>query len=153
MENCHHEAITGQEQYPANGTIKFVEVQPKPTPVRCFTATFILLSRLGFTSFVSPSEAQSNTCLKRMVRKELRVSNRAGIHTRPAARIVRTLANYESEVWIRKGSYEINGKSIIGVMTLAASQGTELTVICQGEDEEAAANALEDLFETGFNEI
>ena len=87
-----------------------------------------------------------------MIRKELQVSNPEGIHTRPAASIVRTLSKYDSEVWIRKGSYEINGKSIIGVMTLAASQGTKLTVVCEGEDENDAVTALEELFENGFEE-
>ncbi len=87
-----------------------------------------------------------------MITKELKVINRAGIHTRPAAKIVRTLAGFESDVWIRSDNYEINGKSIIGVMTLAAAQGTTLTLICEGTDEAAAANALADLFATGFGE-
>ena len=87
-----------------------------------------------------------------MITREVTVTNTAGVHTRPASMIVRTAAQFKSDFWIHKDGYEINGKSIIGVMTLAAEQGSTLTLVLDGVDEEAAAEALEDLFARGFGE-
>ncbi len=87
-----------------------------------------------------------------MLTREVTVRNRAGVHTRPASMIVREAARFTSEFFIKKDGYEINGKSIIGVMTLAAEQGATLELQFDGPDEADAANALEALFETGFGE-
>ncbi|MEL7361225.1 MAG: HPr family phosphocarrier protein [Bacteroidota bacterium] len=87
-----------------------------------------------------------------MLTREVTVRNRAGVHTRPASMIVRTAAGFEAEFFIRKDGYEINGKSIIGVMTLAAEQGATLELLFDGPDEAAAATAMEALFEDGFGE-
>ncbi len=87
-----------------------------------------------------------------MVRAEVEVTNRAGIHTRPASLIVRTAARFSSEFTIVKDNYEINGKSIIGVMTLAAEQGASLELQFDGDDEQAALDAVTALFEDGFGE-
>ncbi len=88
-----------------------------------------------------------------MITKEVTVMNQAGIHTRPASMIVRTAAKFNAEFIIQKDGYEINGKSIIGVMTLAAEQGSTLTLLFEGDDEEEAAQAMEDLFASGFGEV
>lgn len=88
-----------------------------------------------------------------MIERDVTVVNRAGLHTRPASMIVRKAAQYDAEFYIRKDEYEINGKSIIGVMTLAAEQGSTLTLIFDGADEAEAADALTDLFESGFGEV
>lgn len=66
--------------------------------------------------------------------------------------IVREAARYKADFYIEKDGYEINGKSIIGVMTLAAEQGAQLTLTFDGEDEEAAATAIVAVFESGFGE-
>ncbi len=87
-----------------------------------------------------------------MIEREATVRNKAGIHTRPASMIVRTAAKFDAEFYIRTDGYEINGKSIIGVMTLAAEQGATLTLMFDGDDEEAAAEAMTELFNTGFGE-
>lgn len=87
-----------------------------------------------------------------MVERELTVRNRAGLHTRPASMIVRTASQFDSEIFLRRDNYEINGKSVIGVMTLAAEQGATLTLAVDGEDEEDAAAAIEELFDDGFGE-
>ncbi len=87
-----------------------------------------------------------------MIEREVTIRNKAGVHTRPAAMIVRTAAKFAADFHIRTDGYEINGKSIIGVMTLAAEQGARLTLLLDGEDEEEAAAALADLFESGFGE-
>ena len=80
------------------------------------------------------------------------VKNRAGIHTRPASMLVRTAARFKADFYIHKDGYEINGKSIIGVMTLAAEQGATLTLVFEGDDAEAAAIDIAKLFEDGFGE-
>jgi len=87
-----------------------------------------------------------------MITREVTIRNRAGVHTRPASMIVREAARFASEFFIRKDGYEINGKSIIGVMTLAAEQGSTLELLFEGSDEEQAADAMEALFERGFGE-
>lgn len=88
-----------------------------------------------------------------MVTREVKVLNRAGLHTRPAAMIVRTASKYDAEFFIEKDGYQINGKSIIGVMTLAAEQGSSLVLTFEGEDEEEASEALVTLFQGGFGEV
>ncbi|PSQ86964.1 MAG: HPr family phosphocarrier protein [Bacteroidetes bacterium QH_2_63_10] len=87
-----------------------------------------------------------------MIEREVTIRNRAGLHTRPASKIVRTASQFDSEIFLRRDNYEINGKSVIGVMTLAAEQGATLTLVVDGDDEEKAADALTDLFEDGFGE-
>jgi len=87
-----------------------------------------------------------------MIERELTVRNKAGIHTRPASMIVRTASKYDAEVFLRRDRYEINAKSVIGVMTLAAEKGATLQLVVDGEDEAEAADALQDLFEDGFGE-
>jgi phosphocarrier protein HPr len=88
-----------------------------------------------------------------MIEKEVEIVNRAGLHTRPASMIVRAAAKFEAEFFIRKDGYEINGKSIIGVMTLAAEQGSTVSLILEGPDEVEAATTLEELFASGFGEV
>ena len=88
-----------------------------------------------------------------MIEKEVTVTNRAGLHTRPASMIVKTASGFEAEFFIHKDGYEINGKSIIGVMTLAAEQGAVLTLVFDGADEAEAAQALGQLFQDGFGEV
>ena len=87
-----------------------------------------------------------------MLTREVTVRNKAGVHTRPASMIVREASRFEAEFFVRKDGYEINGKSIIGVMTLAAEQGATLDLLFEGSDEAEAADALEALFERGFGE-
>jgi len=87
-----------------------------------------------------------------MIEREVTIRNRAGLHTRPAASIVKLAAKFQSEFFIEKDSFQINGKSIIGVMTLAAEQGSKLLVRFDGPDEEEAFRAMAELFESGFDE-
>jgi phosphocarrier protein len=87
-----------------------------------------------------------------MITRTVTIKNRAGLHTRPAAAIVKTAARFQSEFLIFKDDFEINGKSIIGVMTLAAEQGSALELRFNGPDEEQAAATVVDLFERGFDE-
>ena len=87
-----------------------------------------------------------------MTEKEVEIINRAGIHTRPASLIVKTAARFKSEIYIGKDGYEVNAKSIIGVMTLAASKGTILLIKADGIDESDSVNALCELISSGFGE-
>lgn len=87
-----------------------------------------------------------------MLSRVVTVRNKAGIHTRPASQIVREASRYGSDFYIKKDGYEINGKSIIGVMTLAAEQGATLELLFDGSDEAEAADALAALFDRGFGE-
>jgi len=88
-----------------------------------------------------------------MIEREVTVTNRAGLHTRPASMIVRKASQFKAEFFIQKDGYEINGKSIIGVMTLAAEQGAKLILQFDGPDENEAAEALAEIFEDGFGEV
>ncbi|MFP4527577.1 MAG: HPr family phosphocarrier protein [Candidatus Kapaibacterium sp.] len=88
-----------------------------------------------------------------MIEKEVEIKNRAGLHTRPAATLVKKAARFKSEIELERDSFAINAKSIIGVMTLAAEQGCKLLLRISGEDEEEAARELTELFESGFGEI
>ncbi len=87
-----------------------------------------------------------------MIEREVVIKNRTGLHTRPAATLVKTAARYRADFFIYKDGMEINGKSIIGVMTLAAEQGAKLTLRFDGDDEAEAAAAVVHLFESGFDE-
>jgi phosphocarrier protein len=87
-----------------------------------------------------------------MIERQITVTNRAGLHTRPAATLVKTAAKFQAEFLIVKDSIEINGKSIIGVMTLAAEQGSTLILRFDGPDEQQAAAEIVALFERGFDE-
>lgn len=87
-----------------------------------------------------------------MTEKEVTVVNRAGIHTRPAASLVKLAAKFKSDAYLERDGFQINLKSIIGVMTLAAEQGSKLTLRIDGEDEREAAEAISDFFADGFGE-
>ncbi|MCF8240307.1 MAG: HPr family phosphocarrier protein [Melioribacteraceae bacterium] len=87
-----------------------------------------------------------------MIEREVEIVNNAGLHTRPAATIVKIAAKYKCEFFIHKDGMNINGKSIIGVMTLAAEKGSKIMLTFDGEDEEKAAEEIIDYFNRGFDE-
>src|SRR5580765_1267506 len=84
--------------------------------------------------------------------KDLTVLNRLGLHARPAANFVRIASRYRSEIWVSKEGEEVNGKSIMGLMTLAAGQGSKLRLRCEGPDADKALEDLEGLIKSNFNE-
>jgi phosphocarrier protein len=88
----------------------------------------------------------------RKIEKDLSVPNRLGLHARPAAMFVRIASRYRSEVWVSKEGEEVNGKSIMGLMMLAAGQGSKLRIRCEGPDADKAMEELEALIKAGFNE-
>src|ERR1044072_1917993 len=84
--------------------------------------------------------------------KAIMIINRRGLHARPAAMFVRIASRYRSEVWVEKEGEQINGKSIMGLMMLAAGQGSKLLIRCEGPDADKVLEELEDLIQKKFNE-
>lgn len=87
-----------------------------------------------------------------MIERDVAIRNRLGLHARAAAKFVQTASRFKSEVRIRKNGEEVDGKSILGLLLLAASQGTQITVAVTGEDEAAALAAVEGLVCRCFDE-
>lgn len=86
------------------------------------------------------------------VERDVEIVNRAGMHARPAAEFVKTAGRFASHVTVEKDGLEVNGKSIMGVLMLAAEHGSTLRLTAQGEDAHAALDALADLVGRGFEE-
>ena len=86
------------------------------------------------------------------IEKEIPIVNRLGLHARPAAMFVRIASRYRSEIWVAKEGEEVNGKSIMGLMMLAAGQGSKLQIRCEGPDAESALEEIEELIKGRFNE-
>ena len=87
-----------------------------------------------------------------MTEKLVKIRNKLGIHARPAALFVQLASKYTSDVFLELGDERINGKSIMGVMMLAAGANTIVKIIADGNDENEAIDALEKLFNEGFGE-
>ncbi len=87
-----------------------------------------------------------------MLERELTVSNRLGLHARATAKLVQLLSSFRANATLVAKGREVNAKSIMGVMLLAAGQGTPVTVRVDGEDEAAALDAVAALFERRFDE-
>lgn len=87
-----------------------------------------------------------------MAERSVQIVNKNGLHARPAAEIVKTAAKYASDIVLVRDELEVNGKSIMGVMMLAAGIGTPLTIRVDGPDEQSALTAVAALFERKFDE-
>jgi phosphocarrier protein len=87
-----------------------------------------------------------------MITKTVTIRNRAGLHTRPSSMLVKEASKFKADFFIEKDGFEVNGKSIIGVMTLAAEPGAMLNLIFEGEDETQASQTILALFEDAFGE-
>jgi len=87
-----------------------------------------------------------------LVERTAKIVNPLGLHARPAAEFVKTASRFRSEISVKKDEDFVNGKSILGVMTIAAEFGSELTIRAEGDDAEAAVTALVELVARGFGE-
>ena len=87
-----------------------------------------------------------------MLRKTVTIVNKLGLHARAATKLVRLASSFESEVQLKRQQREVNGKSIMGVMLLAAAKGVDIELIVSGTDEETAMNDLSALIENRFGE-
>ena len=88
-----------------------------------------------------------------MITKNITISNKLGLHARASAKLTKTAGGFPCNVWISKGDRRVNAKSIMGVMMLAAGIGSEVTLEADGDPEQAAMDALENLFNDKFGEV
>ena len=87
-----------------------------------------------------------------MVKQDVVIKNRAGLHARPASMIVQTAAKFSSNIYIHKDDIQVNAKSIMNLLTLGGAYKTELLISVEGEDEQDALDAIVALFESKFEE-
>ena len=87
------------------------------------------------------------------IEKELTIRNKMGMHARPAAQFVKRASKYHCDVWVEKDDEPVNGKSIMGLMMLAAGRGETIKIIADGNDAEAAVADLEELVSSGFGDV
>lgn len=87
-----------------------------------------------------------------MLSRNFMIVNRLGLHARAAAQFVQTASKFSAEVTLKKDDVEVNGKSIMGILLLAAPKGTEVSVAVDGSDEEQAMTVIAELIEDGFGE-
>ena len=86
------------------------------------------------------------------LRQQVQIRNKFGLHARPAAEFVKTAAHFNSDIWVSKQDVEVNGKSIMGMMMLAAECGSEIVIRAHGDDAEQAVRELVGLVERKFGE-
>lgn len=87
-----------------------------------------------------------------VIERKVRIVNELGLHARPAAAFVKVAGRFTAEVTVSRDDMVVNGKSIMGVMTLAAEPGSELTIRAEGDDAQAAVDSLVNLVAAGFHE-
>ena len=87
-----------------------------------------------------------------MIEREVEIKNRLGLHARAAAKLVHVTGRFSSQVKLQKDGEEVDAKSILGVLLLAAAQGSRIVVRCDGEDESEAIDAISDLIANRFDE-
>ena len=85
-----------------------------------------------------------------MIKKKVTIKNSSGLHARPSAQLVKLAGKFKSDFFIHSYGYRVNGKSILGVMTLAAEHGAELELEVEGPDEEEAMKAIVELIDNKF---
>ena len=101
---------------------------------------------MAFLSRKPESASQSKST------KELTIVNRLGLHARPSAMFVKTASRFKCEIWVEKDGERVNGKSIMGLMMLAAGQGSKLLITCEGTDCDKAVSELEEIIRRKFDE-
>ena len=88
-----------------------------------------------------------------MIERDIEIKNKPGLHARAAAKFVHTAARFKSDLKVRKGDEEVDGKSILGILLLAAGRGSTIVVKADGPDEREALDAIEKLIEAKFDEV
>lgn len=87
-----------------------------------------------------------------MIQRHMTIVNKLGLHARAASKLVNCASSFAAEIWLQRGEREINGKSIMGVLTLAAGKGTILAVRADGSDENQALETIQQLIDSRFGE-
>lgn len=88
-----------------------------------------------------------------MISREVVITNTSGLHARPATFFIHKALSYKSSVWVEKGDRKVNAKSLLGVLSLGIAQGMTVTLIADGDDENAAIDGLIELINSGFSEL
>ena len=88
-----------------------------------------------------------------MIERDIEIRNKLGLHARAAAKLVHTASRFKADIKVRKGEEEVDGKSILGILLLAAGRGSTIRVKADGEDERDALDAVEKLIEQKFDEV
>ncbi len=88
-----------------------------------------------------------------MISRDIEIKNKLGLHARAAAKLVHTAARFKCDIKVRKGEEEVDGKSILGILLLAAGRGSVVTIRADGEDEREALDAVEKLIDAKFDEL
>jgi phosphotransferase system HPr (HPr) family protein len=88
-----------------------------------------------------------------LITRDIEIKNKLGLHARAAAKLVHTAARFKSDIKVRKGDEEVDGKSILGILLLAAGRGSVVTIRADGEDERDALDAVEKLIDAKFDEL
>jgi phosphocarrier protein len=88
-----------------------------------------------------------------LISRDIEIKNKLGLHARAAAKLVHTAARFKSDIKVRKGDEEVDGKSILGILLLAAGRGSVITIRADGEDEREALDAIEKLIDAKFDEV
>ena len=102
---------------------------------------------MGLLSRKKQVEENSERCSREVI-----IQNRNGLHARPAAMLVKVSSRFRSDIWIDKDGERVNGKSIMGLMMLAAGKGSKLQILAEGNDAERAVQEIQDLIEGRFGE-
>ena len=87
-----------------------------------------------------------------MIQREVTITNNSGLHARPATFFIQKANTYRSGVWVVKDARKVSAKSLLGVLSIGIAKGMTITLIADGEDENAAINGLVELIESGFND-
>jgi len=101
---------------------------------------------MGLLSRRTPSSQEDK------LSKEVTIQNRLGLHARPSAMFVKVCNRFKCDIWVEKDGEQVNGKSIMGLMMLAAGQGSKLLITCEGVDAEKALKEIEALVARRFDE-
>ena len=87
-----------------------------------------------------------------MISRNITIQNNVGLHARPATFFIQKANSYKSSIWVEKDDRRVNTKSLLGVLSLGVTQGMQITLIADGQDEVEALNGLEELVSTGFGD-
>ena len=87
-----------------------------------------------------------------MIQREVTITNNSGLHARPATFFIQKANTYRSGIWVVKDDRKVSAKSLLGVLSIGIAKGMTITIVADGDDEEAAIKGLVELIESGFND-
>lgn len=87
-----------------------------------------------------------------MIQRDVQITNNSGLHARPATFFIQKANSYRSGIWVVKDDRKVSAKSLLGVLSIGIAKGMTITIVAEGDDEQAAVDGLVELIETGFND-